>query len=100
MQSFLKGRKLWRYVTGDITMPTLAKFETDDTKDITTPTLATSKTDDKFDSAKFLWDFLAQRYTSSDLSHQYHLLRTLHQLRQEPGQSIADFHSKMQFLWD
>ncbi|KAK0602138.1 hypothetical protein LWI29_032221 [Acer saccharum] len=48
MQSFLKGRKLWRYVTGDITMPTLAKSETDDTKDITTPTLATSETDDKY----------------------------------------------------
>ena len=54
----------------------------------------------QFDTTKLFWDFLAHRYTTTNLSHQYQLLQTLHQLRQEPGQSIDDFHSRMQFLWD
>ena len=29
MRNFLKGRKLWRYVTGDVTEPVKAKEEVD-----------------------------------------------------------------------
>ncbi|KAL5762227.1 hypothetical protein ACOSP7_018491 [Xanthoceras sorbifolium] len=122
MQSFLKGRKLWRYVTGDIPKPVRTTTETDATE---TDAKFFERLDDwdskhhqiitwfrntsvqsinlqfgRFETATSLWDFLATRYTASDLSHQYQLLRTIHQLRQEPGQSIADFHSKMQFIWD
>ena len=30
MRSFLKGRKLWRYVTGDLTCPTQSQTETNE----------------------------------------------------------------------
>ena len=53
-----------------------------------------------FELAKEAWDFLATRYNSTTLSHQNHLMITLSQLRRETCQSIDEFHSKMQHMWD
>jgi hypothetical protein len=50
--------------------------------------------------SKEVWDFLQQRYASADFAHRYQLMRDLYNMRQEPGQSIGDFFSKMSYLWD
>ncbi|KAK9214365.1 hypothetical protein WN944_006355 [Citrus x changshan-huyou] len=99
MCSFLKGRRLWRYITGTIVQPVqkedgdaekfVDRLEEWDSKNhqIITWFYNTSQPSihlqfGQFDTAKSLWDFLAHRYTTVDLSHQYQLLQTLHQLRQ------------------
>ncbi|KAK9190946.1 hypothetical protein WN943_019556 [Citrus x changshan-huyou] len=110
MCSFLKGRRLWRYITETIIQP-IQKKDKDaenfvdrlkewDSKNhqISTWFRNTSQLSihlqfGQFDTTKSLWDFLAHYYTTVNLSHQYQLLQTLHQLRQELGQSIDDFHS-------
>ncbi|GKV47345.1 hypothetical protein SLEP1_g54251 [Rubroshorea leprosula] len=70
MRSFLKGRKLWRYITSDITLPEKVTDETD------------------------------KKYTTSDLSSQYQLWEELHNLKQERGESITSFYAKMEAIWD
>ena len=51
-------------------------------------------------TAKSLWDFLAKRYTSSGLSHQYQLWTTFQNKRQLPDQSVNSYISEMQSLRD
>ncbi|XP_072076761.1 uncharacterized protein [Arachis hypogaea] len=53
-----------------------------------------------FKTAKEVWDHLAERYTISDLFHQYQLLKELHSLKQERGQAIFDFLAQMEIIWD
>ncbi|XP_072064209.1 uncharacterized protein [Arachis hypogaea] len=129
MRGFLKGRKLWRYVTGDIACPvkpTLSKdgaskskedaekekdyaekLEDWDSKNhqiITwfrnTSTPGIHLQFGRFETAKEVWDHLAKRYTISDLSHQYQLLKELHSLKQERGQAVFDFLAQMEIIWD
>ena len=50
--------------------------------------------------AKSLWDFLAKRYTSLGLSHQYQLWTTFQSKRQLPDQSVKSYISEMQSLRD
>ncbi|GAV90400.1 UBN2_3 domain-containing protein, partial [Cephalotus follicularis] len=116
MTSFLKGRKLWRIVTGDKPAPVKRSDETDDSFadrledwDRANHRILTWFTNtyvhlvnthfSRFDLAKEAWDFLASRYTSADLAHQYQLVSTLDRLRQESGQSIDEFHSQMSYYW-
>ncbi|KAK2994175.1 hypothetical protein RJ640_018160 [Escallonia rubra] len=55
----------------------------------------------RYNTAKEIWDLLAQQYTSiANLAHQYQLHDSLHRMKQEPGQSINSFLSKMQGIWD
>ncbi|GAV81599.1 UBN2_3 domain-containing protein, partial [Cephalotus follicularis] len=117
MTSFLKGRKLWRIVTGDKPAPVKRPNETDDSftdrledRDSANHRILTWFTNtfvpsvnmhfSYFDLAKEAWDFLASRYTSTDLAHQYQRMSTLNRLRQESGQSIDEFHSQMSYYWD
>ena len=117
MRGFLKGRKLWRYVTGDIKCPTQFLAETDaayadrleewDSKNhqiITwfrnTSTPGIHLQFGRFETAKEVWDHLKNRYTISDLSHQYQLLRQLHTLQQKPGQAVFEFLAQMETIWD
>ncbi|KAI3681339.1 hypothetical protein L6452_36130 [Arctium lappa] len=51
-------------------------------------------------TAKSLWDFLAKRYTSSGLSHQYQLWTTFQNKRQLPDKSVNSYISEMQSLRD
>ncbi|GKV15773.1 hypothetical protein SLEP1_g26525 [Rubroshorea leprosula] len=117
MRSFLKGRKLWRYITGDITLPQKVTDETDkkyidrledwDSKNhqIITWFRNTSIPSihlqfGRYETAKEVWDLLAARYTTSDLSSQYQLWEELHNLKQERGESITSFYAKMEAIWD
>ena len=43
---------------------------------------------------------LASRYAGSDGAREHHLMVTLYQLRQDPGEHITAFHSRIRFLWD
>ena len=45
-----------------------------------------------FDDSKLAWDMLAKRYSTTHDSMKYQLVVELHQLRQEPGQSITDYY--------
>ncbi|WOH13399.1 hypothetical protein DCAR_0832909 [Daucus carota subsp. sativus] len=102
MRSFLKGKRLWRYVNGDFTIPTKEKDEADskfkdrieewDVKNHQAITFFRNSSVSKinlqfgnYDTAKEIWDLLASRYTTSDLSHQY---------------QIMNFLSQIQSLWD
>ena len=53
-----------------------------------------------YDIAKNVWDMLASQYARSDGAREHHLIITLYQLRQDPGERIMAFHSRMWFLWD
>ncbi|GAV88619.1 UBN2_3 domain-containing protein [Cephalotus follicularis] len=116
MKSFLKGRKLWCIVTGDKPAPVKRQDETDKsfaesledwvsanhqilTWFTNTSVPSVNMHFSRFDLAKEAWDFLASRYTSADLTHQYQLLSTLNRLCQESGQSINEFHSQMSYYW-
>ena len=118
MCSFLKGPKLWLYVTGEVKRtkkPVKGVSESDegfttrlidwDSKhhqiltwfcNTTIPSIYVLF--GSFDKAKGSWDMLSSRYYSMDGAHEYQLLFELFHLRQELGQSINDFLSRMQFL--
>ncbi|GFY89916.1 hypothetical protein Acr_07g0001130 [Actinidia rufa] len=117
MSNFLKGRKLWRYVTGDIKAPTqgaaetptefIARLEEWDSKNhqiITwirnTSIPSISLQFGRFDTAHTIWDFLSTRYTTADLACQYQLLTSLCRQRQDPGQSISTFLPQIYSIWD
>ena len=53
-----------------------------------------------FDGAKLAWDVLAKRYSTTHGSMKYQVVIELHQLRQEPGQSINDYYHQPRFIWD
>jgi len=117
MSSFLRGRKLWRYVTGNLREPSQAVEEDDDTfagrleewesknhqiltwfRNTSIPSIKLQF--GRLNTAKEAWDLLAGRYSTSDIAHQYQLLGNLHRMRQETGQSINDFLSSMHAIWD
>ncbi|GFY95768.1 hypothetical protein Acr_11g0000740 [Actinidia rufa] len=117
MSSFLKGRKLWRYITGDIKAPTQGAAETPtefivrleewDSKNhqiimwirnTSIPSISLQL--GRFDTAHTIWDFLATRYTTADLACQYQLLTFLCRQRQDPGQSISAFLPQLYSIWD
>jgi hypothetical protein len=117
MCSFLKGRKLWLYVTGKRHPPTQQKDETEDAFALrledwdgvnhqiitwlrNTSTPFVSMEFGGYDTAKDVWYMLASRYARSDGAQEHHLMVTLYQLRQDPGEHITVFHSRMRFLWD
>src|SRR5262249_32263414 len=46
------------------------------------------------------WDSLSNRYKTTGLAHYYQLLTTLHNFKQEPGQSVNDFLATIQPIWN
>jgi hypothetical protein len=117
IRSFLKGRKLWLYVTGDIPKPTKVTAESDDAfhtrlidwdskhhqiltwfRNTTIPSIAALF--GCFDDAQGTWDMLASRYSSIDGSREYQTILDLYRLKQDSDQTIIDFFAHMQFLWD
>jgi hypothetical protein len=116
MSSFLKGRKLWRYITGDKTKPTLHDnesadafasrlddWDSDNHKIITwvsnTVSSSIAMEFGKFDTAKEVWEHLRKRYVAPDPARKYKLKQELYTLRQAPGESVSEFYSKMSVLW-
>ena len=117
MHSFLKGHMLWHYCTGAITVPIkganeeYAAFlgrmiEWDSHNHIiltwirNTSIPSISNLLGSFDDAKLAWDMLVKRYSTTHGSMKYQLVVELHQLRQEPGQSINDYYDQLRFIWD
>ncbi|GMN62564.1 hypothetical protein TIFTF001_031657 [Ficus carica] len=101
IRSCFKGRKLWRYATGEIKKPakidseTTSKFEarhddwnSNNHKIVTwitntsVPSINMSFGD--FETTKELWDFLSARYASGDLAQQFQLLTTLQHINLPP----------------
>ena len=50
--------------------------------------------------AQDVWNLLAKCYSTTDIIHQYQLHEKLHTMRQLSGQSVNDFLSQMQAVWD
>ncbi|KAF7153584.1 hypothetical protein RHSIM_Rhsim01G0194900 [Rhododendron simsii] len=121
MTSFLKGKKLWRIITGDVIKPVKApeenqskyeeRLEDWDSKNhqvitwirntsVTSINLQFGRFQNQNAPAKAIWDFLKDRYQTTGLSHQYQLLSQLDRMRQEPGQSINSFLSQIYAIWD
>jgi hypothetical protein len=52
-------------------------------------------------NATIAWDFLAKRYNCTyDASLEFQLKAKLYQMRQKPSQSISDFYSQTNHLWE
>ncbi|WKA03342.1 hypothetical protein VitviT2T_021457 [Vitis vinifera] len=117
MRSFLKSRMLWHYCTGTITIPVKGASEEDAIflsrmiewdshnhmiltwiRNTSIPSI--SNLLGSFDDAKSAWDMLTKRYSTTHGSMKYQLVVELHQLRQEPGQSINDYYDQLRFIWD
>ena len=117
MCSFLKSRMLWYYCTSAITIPVKGASEEDVSflnhmiewdshnhmiltwiRNTSIPSI--SNLLDSFDDAKSAWDMLAKRYSTTHGSMKYQLVVELHQLRQEPEQSINDYYDQLRFIWD
>uniref|UniRef100_A0A2N9HTG2 CCHC-type domain-containing protein n=1 Tax=Fagus sylvatica TaxID=28930 RepID=A0A2N9HTG2_FAGSY len=117
MRSFLKGHRLWRYVTGEIQIPVRSKDEEDtkfadrledwDCKNhqiitwfrhSTVPSI--HQQFGRYENAKDVWDLLSRHYTTAGLSHEYQLWGLLVNMKQTPRQPINEFLSGMQSIWD
>jgi hypothetical protein len=102
IHSFLKGCKLWLYVTGDIPKPTKVIAETDDTfctrlidwdskhhqiltwfRNTTIASIAAIF--GNFDDAQGAWNMFTSCYFSFDGSREYQLTLDLYRLKQEPN---------------
>ena len=113
LRNFLKGRMLWHYCTSAITIPVKGASEEDAAflgrmieqdsynhmiltwiRNTSIPSICS------FVDAKSAWDMLAKRYSTTYGSMKYQLVVELHQLRQEPGQSINDYYDWLCFIWD
>ena len=116
MFSFLKGHRLWRYVTGEILAPVCSKDEdnmkfTDCLEDwdyknhrIITwfrhfTVLTIHQQFGRYDNANDVWDLLSRHYTTAGLSHEYQLWGLLVNMKQAK-QPINEFLSSMQSIWD
>ncbi|KAG9447270.1 hypothetical protein H6P81_013398 [Aristolochia fimbriata] len=114
VRTFLKGRNLWRYVTGACPLPVLAadnsnlkavdEWEVNNSKAMTLLVSSVSPSISfqigKFDCARDAWVFLEKHYRGSNFDHKYKLIMDLHAIRQMPNQSISDFYAQMSLLWD
>ena len=115
MRSFLKSSMLWHYCTGAMTIPVKGSSEEDvaflncmiewDSHNHmiltwiwNTSIPFISNMMGSFDDAKSAWDMLVKRYSTTHGSLKYQLVVELHQLRQEPGQSINDYYDQLRFI--
>ena len=122
MRSFLKGRMLWHYCTGAITIPIKGASEEDVVflgrviewdshnhmiltwiRNTSIPSI--SNLLGSFDDAKSAWDMLAKRYSTTHGSMKYQLVVELHNSGKNQGNpsmttmiSFASFRTKLTFL--
>lgn len=54
----------------------------------------------KLETAKAFWDFLSNRYNQTNFALKYKLEMDIRNLKQQPGQSVSDFHLQMSVIWD
>ena len=117
MRSYLKGRKLWLYVSGDCPIPEQVDKETDSAYAIRIEdwesanhqiitwfrNTSISSIVDEFgniDIAKEVWDLLVTRYAGPSGARNFKLTRELYQIRQEPSERIIVYHSRLKSIWD
>ena len=117
MRSYLKGRKLWLYVSGDCPIPEKEDKETDSAHAIRIEdwdsvnhhiitrfrNTSISSIYDEFgniDIAKEVWDLLVTRYAGLSGARKFKLTRKFYQIRQEPGEQITVYHSRLKSIWD
>ena len=115
VHSFLKGRMLWQYCTGVITIPIkgaseenaiflsrMIEWDSHNHMILTwiqnTSIPSISNLLSSFDDAKSAWNMLAKRYSTTHRSMKYQLMVELYQLRQELGQSINDYYDQLHFI--
>ena len=117
MCSFLKGRTLWHYCIGAITISVKGVSEEDVVflgrmieweshnhmiltwiRNTSIPSISNPL--GSFNDAKSAWDMLSKRNSTTHGFMKYQLVVELHQLRQEPGQSINDYYDQPHFIWD
>ena len=115
MRNFLTGHMLWHYYTGAIII--LVKGESEENaaflghmiewdshnymiltwiRNTSIPSI--SNLLGSFDDAKSTWDMLAKRFSTTHGSMNLQLVVELHQLRQEPGQSINGYYDHLRFI--
>ena len=118
MRSYLKGCKLWLYVSGDRPIPKKkVDKETDSVYAIRIEdwesanhhiitwfrnTFIPSIVDEfgNLDIAKEVWDLLVTRYVGLSSARNFKLTRKLYQIHQEPGKCITVYHSRLKSNWD
>ena len=55
---------------------------------------------DNIDIAKEVWDLLVTWYAGPSGARNLKLTRELYQIRQEPGEWISIYHSRLKSIWD
>ena len=117
ISSYLKGRKLWRYVSGVRTIPVKEEKESDAAYDLRLEEWESSNHQiitwfrntsissiiDEFsniDLAKEVWDLLETRYAGPSGARTFKLTRQLYQIRQEPSERITVYHCRLKGIWD
>ena len=117
MRSYLKGLKLWLYVFGDRPIPEKEDKETYSTYAIriedwesanhhiitwfrNTSISSIVNEFGNIDIAKEVWDLLVTRYVGPSAARNFKLTRKLYQIRQEPGERITVYHSRLKSIWD
>ena len=115
MRSYLKGRKLWLYVSGDHLIPEQVDKETDSAyairiedwesvnhqiiiwfRNTSIPSIV-----NKFrniDIAKEVWELIVTRYAGPSGARNFKLTRELYQIRQEPGERITVYHNRLKSI--
>ncbi|GFS38918.1 hypothetical protein Acr_00g0060180 [Actinidia rufa] len=124
MQRFLRAQKLWKYITGDAQPPHFSETD-DDVDDDTLHIQYQTQLEDwdsinskiitwfsntsvssihslftPFETAKEVWDYLAEQYSSVDGANEYQLGLELHHLHFDFGQTLTDFYNKLSNLWN
>ena len=117
MRSYLKGRKLWLYVSGDRPIPSQVDKEIDSAYAIRIEdwesanhhiitwfhnTSIPSIVDEfgNIDIVKEVLDLLVTRYAGPSGACNFKLTSEIYQIRQEPGKRITKYHSRLKYIWD
>lgn len=112
MRNFLKGKKMWGYVSETYMVPKnneekyaelIDTWEVNNAKIITwinnsvEHSIGTQLA--KYETAKEVWDHLQRLFTQSNFAKQYQLENDIRALHQK-NMSIQEFYSAMTDLWD
>ena len=115
MCSYFKGRKLWLYVSGDHPIPEQVDKEIDFAYAIRNKdwesanhqiitwfrNISISSIVDEFgniDISKEVCDLLVIWYAGPSGARNFKLTRELYQIRQEPGERITIYHSRLKYI--
>ncbi|XP_062093433.1 uncharacterized protein LOC133799432 [Humulus lupulus] len=113
MKKFLKGKRMWGYVSGTSTKPKNDKddsfaeqlnlWDANNSKIITWINNSVQQSIGiqlaKYETAKEVWEHLERLYTQSNFAKQYQLEIDIRALQQN-SMNVQDFYSAMSNLWD